>query len=155
MIQSLDDIKEVIFQTEDFGGFGIGTALNHVFLCRLSGKPYAVFLAELYGLNGGGESYRYALCDAEKGVCIPHGTPEYSALTADFPKTDALSYEGAVPDPVRMFTLLEVPDRLAEPFCKNGTFDAAQRAEYDAYLREMRALASPSMRVLYDYFSGK
>ena len=157
MIQELDDIREIIFEQEKFGGYGTGVGLNHVFFCTLGGHAYAVFLAELFGIGRkDSESvFRYVLYDAERGVCIPHGTPEYDALTGDFPKTDGIRIEIAGKDVETLLALEDIPDHFAGAFCTNGAFSPAERAEYDDYLQKMRALATPSLRVLYDYFSAK
>ena len=155
-MKHLDEIRDRIFEQEDFGGYGTGTGLDHVFFCRLGGRAYAVFLAELYSLTGSeAPAFRYALYDAAQDACIPFGTPEYDALTADFPKTDGIRNELDAGSLERFLELAEVPDRFAGTFCENGGFSPAERRAYDEYLQNMRALAAPSIRVLYDYFAAK
>jgi len=151
-MKSIDAIKTVIFNSNDYMTKGSAVELNDIFFYETKSGKYVVFIAQTSSFDGNAVSYKYAFYSVSGNQEVEEASELYHSLISILPQIHNNSMDGAHMDFYEKRRLRSLMDRLIEFFCTNNGLSNMQRDEYRQYLMDMKKMKSSAIQMIYDFF---
>ncbi|MBR1757984.1 MAG: hypothetical protein IJ744_04545 [Lachnospiraceae bacterium] len=151
-MKNLNDVIERVYQSYRFSLKGFSSDIKDVFLFQSLRGVKIVFLIEESELTGDNSYCYYLTYSVQKDHIVDTEDEEYLETVQGLPSLNEVTYRGGKFNHRERRRLRTERDELFASFLLGEAYSHEEKSRYLKYLEDAKALKSPSVQKVYDFF---